>query len=235
MKQVASFYGIGVGPGDSELLTVKAINTIKILDVLYVPEARKGGKSVAEKIAAPYLPSTLTIKKRYFPMVKDWGTKVESWRKIASEIKSDVEENRNVGFLTLGDPSVYSTFSYIADILMRDINVQTIAGISSFSQIAASLSIPLMLDEESLEVIPATAAEDKLTRVIDLNDNVVIMKIATNFKKVYRILQARSLLEKTIIVENASMPTQKVRRLADYSAEDQLPYFTTALLKKKEG
>ena len=232
---MASFYGIGVGPGDSELLTVKAINTIKKLDILYVPQAHKGGKSVAEKIATPYLPATLTIKKRHFPMVKNWDTKVESWRKIADEIKNDVQEGKNVGFLTLGDPSVYSTFSYIADMLVRDIDVQTIAGISSFSQIAASLSIPLMLDEESLEVVPATADEEKLTKVVDLNDNVVIMKIATNFKKVYQILQARDLLDKTIIVENASMTNQKVQRLSEYTSEDHLPYFSTALFKKKEA
>ncbi|MBB1079427.1 cobalt-factor II C(20)-methyltransferase [Limosilactobacillus sp. STM2_1] len=232
---MASFFGIGVGPGDSELLTIKAVNVIKKLDVLYVPQAHKGGKSVAEKIAAPYLPNTLIIKKRHFPMVKDWNIKIESWRKIADEIKDDVRNSQNVGFLTLGDPSVYSTFSYIADMLKQDIDVQTIAGISSFSQIAASLSIPLMLDEESLEIVPATADEDKLTKVIELNDNVIIMKIATNFKQVYQLLQERGLLEKTIVVENASMATQKVRRLADYSLGDNLPYFTTALLKKKEG
>lgn len=232
---MATFYGIGVGPGDSKLLTVKAVETIKKLDVLYVPQAHKGGKSVAEKIAAPYLPADLAIKKRHFPMVNDWAAKMKSWREIADEIKADVQGGKNVGFLTLGDPSVYSTFSYIANMLMQDIDVQTIAGISSFSQIAASLSIPLMLDEESLEVVPATTGEEQLAQVIDLNDNVVIMKIATNFKKVYRILQARDLLDKTIVVENASMATQKVRKLADYSINDHLPYFTTALLKKKEG
>ena len=232
---MASFYGIGVGPGDSKLLTVKAVETIKKLDVLYAPQAHRGSKSVAEKIAAPYLPADLTIKKRHFPMVNDWDTKMKSWREIADEIRADVQAGQNVGFLTLGDPSVYSTFSYIADMLMQKIDVQTIAGISSFSQIAASQSIPLMLDEESLEIVPATADEEKLAKIIDLNDNVVIMKIATNFKKVFQILQARNLLEKTIVVENASMPTQRVKKLSDYSVDNKLPYFTTALLKKKEG
>jgi precorrin-2/cobalt-factor-2 C20-methyltransferase len=166
-------------------------------------------------------------------MVNDWSAKVTCWRKIADEIKADVQNGQNVGFLTLGDPSVYSTFSYIANMLKEEINVQTIAGVSAFSQIAASLSLPLMLDEESLEVIPATAEKEKLTQVIDLNDNVVIMKIATNFKTVYQILQKRGLLEKTVVVENASMAEQHIKRLADYSANDKLPYFTTALLKKK--
>lgn len=232
---MASFYGIGVGPGDSKLLTVKAVDTIKQLDVLYTPQAHRSSKSVAERIASPYLTADLLIKRRHFPMVNDWSAKVTCWRKIADEIKADVQNGQNVGFLTLGDPSVYSTFSYIANMLKEEINVQTIAGVSAFSQIAASLSLPLMLDEESLEVIPATAEKEKLTQVIDLNDNVVIMKIATNFKTVYQILQKRGLLEKTVVVENASMAEQHIKRLADYSANDKLPYFTTALLKKKEN
>lgn len=232
---MTSFFGIGVGPGDSKLLTVKAVETIKKLDVLYVPQAHEKGKSVAEQIAAPYLPSKLTIKKRHFPMVNDQDTQRKSWRLIANDIKADVQKGLNVGFLTLGDPSVYSTFSYMANLLRPDIDVQTIAGISSFSQIAASQSIPLMLGAEALEIIPANTDEEKLKKIIDLNDNVVIMKVALNFKKVYQILQARNLLQKTLIVENASMTTEKVKKLTAYSLDDKLPYFSTALLKKKGG
>ncbi|MBD5805814.1 cobalt-factor II C(20)-methyltransferase [Limosilactobacillus walteri] len=229
---MASFFGIGVGPGDSELLTIKAVNTIKNLDILYTPQARKNGKSIAEKIAAPYLPLKLEIKRRHFPMVKDLETKVRSWQEIADEIAVDVQTGKNVGFLTLGDPSVYSTFSYIAELLKGRVEIQTIAGISSFSQIAANLSTPLMLDDETLEVIPATANSAQLAEAIDLNDNVVIMKIATNFAKIYQILKDRNLLNKTIVVENASMAGQKEKVLADYSIDDRLPYFSTALLKK---
>ena len=83
---MAKFWGIGVGPGDSELLTVKAVNAIKQLDVLYAPQAHRGGASVAEKIAAPYLPTDLVIKRRHFPMVMDWATKEASWQRIAKEI-----------------------------------------------------------------------------------------------------------------------------------------------------
>ena len=118
--------------------------------------------------------------------------------------------------------------------LKGQINVQTIAGISSFSQIAASLSVPLMLDEETLEVIPATADIAQLEKAIDVNDNVIIMKIATRFDQIYKILEERDLLEKTVIVENASRKTQKEKKLVDYSIGDKLPYFSTALLKKRQ-
>ena len=165
-------------------------------------------------------------------MTNDWEKKIKSWQEIAEEIAKDVENDNNVGFLTLGDPSVYSTFSYISEMLAERIDIQTIAGISSFSQIAASFSVPLMLDEESLEIIPATADITQLEKAIDLNNNVVIMKIATRFAQVYKILEQRDLLSKTIVVENASMKKQKKQRLIDYSVNDKLPYFSTALLKK---
>lgn len=229
----SSFYGIGVGPGDSELLTVKAVKVLKQLDVLYTPQAHRNGMSVAQRIAEPYLPANLTVKRRHFPMVTDPQVKETAWQKIADEVELDVKNGQNVGFLTLGDPSVYSTFSYIADRVRDAIPVKTIAGISSFSQIAASLSIPLMLDEESLEVIPATASAEQLGQVIDLNNNVVIMKIATHFAKVYRLLAKRNLLDRTLVVENASMATEKISKLSNYSIHDHLPYFSTGFLKKE--
>ncbi|QLL69179.1 cobalt-factor II C(20)-methyltransferase [Lactobacillus sp. 3B(2020)] len=230
---MAKFWGIGVGPGDSELLTVKAVNAIKKLDILYAPQAHKGGPSVAEKIAAPYLSENLEIKRRHFPMVKDWEVKAKAWQAIANEIIADVKAGKEVGFLTLGDTSVYSTYSYIAEMVAVQVEVETIAGIASYTQIAANMSVPLMLDEESLAIVPATTSEERLARIIDDHDNVVIMKIATGLGKVYRILKERRLLTSTTVVTNATMEGQVTKRLSEYSPDAKLPYFTTALLKKK--
>ena len=229
---MAKFWGIGVGPGDSELLTVKAVNAIKQLDVLYAPQAHRGGASVAEKIAAPYLPTDLVIKRRHFPMVMDWATKEASWQRIAKEIIADVKAGQEVGFLTLGDASVYSTYSYIVALIKDEVAVETIAGIASYSQIAASLSTPLMLDEESLAIVPATIEPTQLARLIDDHDNVVIMKIATRFTQVYELLAQRGLLTETIVVEKASMEGKVVKTLNEYEPAAKLPYFTTAILKK---
>ncbi|MFC6169953.1 cobalt-factor II C(20)-methyltransferase [Loigolactobacillus jiayinensis] len=231
---MAKFYGIGVGPGDPELLTVKATQRIKKLDVLYTPLAHHGGISVAEKIAQPYLPTTLEIKQRHFPMVKDLATKEKSWAAIAAEIVSDVQAGHDVGFLTLGDPSVYSTYSYILERVQDQIEVETIAGISSFSQIAASLSLPLMLDDELLTVVPATTDEATLKSALDLNDNLVIMKVATHWQMVYRLLADANLLEHAIVVANASMAQQAITPVSQLTAASKLPYFATMLVKKHQ-
>lgn len=108
---MAKFYGIGTGPGDSGLLTMKAVHTLERLDVLYAPEAKKGGASLALKIVAPHLPERLTVKQRHFPMTYNKEEKEQAWERIAAEIKADVLAGKNAGFITLGDPMVYSTYS----------------------------------------------------------------------------------------------------------------------------
>lgn len=230
---MARFWGIGVGPGDSQLLTVKAVETIKQLDVLYVPQAHKGGASVAETIAAPYLPGDLTIKRRHFPMANDWALKRAQWELIANEIVDDVTSGLEVGFLTLGDPSVYSTYSYLLEIIQDQVPVETIAGISSYSQLAASLSLPLVIDQESLSIVPATAGVSQLSRVIDASNNIVIMKVAADFANVYQLLAERNLLEQTMVVERVSMAEQVMKPMTEYQPDAKLPYFTTALVKKE--
>ena len=107
---MAKFYGIGTGPGDSSLLTVKAVDTLKNIDVLYTPEAKKGGDSLALSIVKKYLPEDLEIKSRHFPMSNDSFEKIQVWNDVSSEIVSDVKDGKDVGFITLGDPMIYSTY-----------------------------------------------------------------------------------------------------------------------------
>lgn len=230
---MATFYGIGVGPGDSELMTVKAVNTLKRIDILYTPKAHKDQVSVAEKIAAPYLSKDLTVKRRHFPMVKNLSEKQSSWRAIAEEIVADVKLGHDVGFITLGDPSVYSTYSYLLDIIGDQVAVETVAGISAYSQIAAATSIPLVLDDELLEIIPATADMSLINKAVDINDNVVLMKVATHWSEVFELLASKKLLDQAIVISNASMANQQQFKVAELTKETKLPYFSTLILKKK--
>lgn len=165
-------------------------------------------------------------------MVKDLKEKQASWRTIAEEIVADVKAGNNVGFITLGDASVYSTYSYLLGNIDNRITVETVAGISAYTQIAATISTPLMLDDELLEVIPATADAQKIATAIDDNDNVVMMKISANLPLVYQLLADRNLLDQAIIISNASMATQHTVKLSAVEPTEKLPYFSTLLLKK---
>ncbi|MBF0779522.1 MULTISPECIES: cobalt-factor II C(20)-methyltransferase [unclassified Granulicatella] len=230
---MAKFYGIGIGPGDSELVTVKASRLLSELDILYTPEAKMGGKSLALKIADPYIKEDLEIKQRHFPMVRDRSLKEGQWKEIADEIVQDVKSGKNVGFITLGDPMVYSTYSYLLEIIGDSIETQTIPGITSFNSIASQVNIPLVMDEESFAIVPATSGAEKLEEALKLHETVVIMKVANHLAMVLPLLEKYNLLHSTVLVSHASMDKQTIRRdISDLSVDEKLTYFTTMIVKK---
>ncbi|AKP66217.1 cobalt-factor II C(20)-methyltransferase [Companilactobacillus ginsenosidimutans] len=229
---MTKFFGIGVGPGDSDLMTVKATKAIKELDILYTPIARKGMKSTALRIATPFVDDSLEIKERKFPMTKDADERQKSWQLVADEVIADVKSGKNVGMLTLGDPSVYSTFSYIQKLVESQIEIEIVAGISSFSQIAATLKQPLMLDEESLTVIPATKPTEVISKFIDDNQNIVIMKISAKFDEIFDLLNQKSLLNNATIISNASMENENIIQVSELTKQAEIPYFSTMIIKK---
>ncbi|HEM3194377.1 cobalt-factor II C(20)-methyltransferase [Streptococcus suis] len=230
---MARFYGIGIGPGDSELVTVKASRILGELDILYTPEAKKGAKSLALEIAGPYLSEELMIKQRHFPMVRDKSHKEGQWLDIAEEIVADVQAGKNVGFITLGDPMVFSTYSYLLDIIGHRIETKTIPGITSYNSIAAEVGLPLVMDEESFAVVPATADVQHLEAVLRTHETVVIMKVANHLAEVLPLLKQFDLLDKTVLVSRSSTDLQEIRHgVADLSPEEKLSYFSTMLVKK---
>ncbi|HEM6082226.1 TPA: cobalt-factor II C(20)-methyltransferase [Streptococcus suis] len=230
---MARFYGIGIGPGDSELVTVKASRILGELDILYTPEAKKGTKSLALEIASPYVSEDLTIKQRHFPMVRDKSHKEGQWLEIAEEIVEDVRAGKNVGFITLGDPMVFSTYSYLLDIIGNRIETKTIPGITSYNSIAAEVGLPLVMDEESFAVVPATAGVQHLEAVLRTHETVVIMKVANHLAEVLPLLKQFDLLDKTVLVSRSSTDQQEIRHgVADLSPEEKLSYFSTMLVKK---
>lgn len=230
---MARFYGIGIGPGDSELVTVKASRILGELDILYTPEAKKGAKSLALEIAEPYLSEELMIKQRHFPMVRDKSHKEGQWLDIAEEIVADVQAGKNVGFITLGDPMVFSTYSYLLDIIGHRIETKTIPGITSYNSIAAEVGLPLVMDEESFAVVPATAGVQHLEAVLRTHETVVIMKVANHLAEVLPLLKQFDLLDKTVLVSRSSTDQQEIRHgVVDLSPEEKLSYFSTMLVKK---
>lgn len=233
---MAKFFGIGTGPGDSSLLTIKAVETLKNLDILYTPESKKGGESLALSIVSEYLPDSLEIKSRHFPMNFNDGEKILSWNKIAEEIVEDVKEGKNVGFVTLGDPMIYSTYVYIMERLIGEINVETIPGISSFSNIASNQNFPLVMDREPLIILPCTMEEEKIDYALANYSCIVLMKVYKNFKQIISKLEANNLIDSAILVSNSSQEGEVVYTdLRDVHLEEKISYFSTILVNKENN
>lgn len=230
---MAKFYGIGTGPGDSQLLTVKGQTILNQVDCLYTPEPKKGGKSLALKIVSPYLNSETEIKQRHFPMVNTLETKQTAWDTIAAEIVEDVQQGKDVAFITLGDPMIYSTYAYLLERVQTEIETETVAGISSFSQIANSLQIPLVMDEEAYAVLPATKNEQQIRDALGLFSTVILMKVSVALPKILKLLKEQGLLQQTILVSDASMDSEKVTvGIQDLTEDTKLSYFSTMIVYK---
>ena len=156
-NNIGVLYGIGVGPGDPELMTLKAINTIKACDIIAIPAVSKE-ECYAYSIVQAVLPE---IEKKQimctpFPMIKDKEKLTISHNKIYCDIVSELEDGKNVAMLTIGDPSVYSTYMYIHKRVMQaGFTAVMISGVPSFCAVAARLGISLGEKDEEIHIIPA--------------------------------------------------------------------------------
>lgn len=230
---MTKFYGVGTGPGASDLLTIRGREVLQMVDCLYTPEPKKAGKSLALQIVTPYLKEDQMIKQRHFPMVNNWEEKRNAWDKVAEEIISDVKSGLNVAFITLGDPMVYSTYSYLLERMTEQIETETVPGISSFCQISNKLQIPLVIDEESYAVLPATADEEILRIALKNISTVILMKVSIALPKIVKLLTELDLLEQTILVSDSSMSSEKIMiGLNELDEQDSLSYFSTMIVYK---
>lgn len=233
---MAKFYGIGTGPGDSSLVTVKAVDTLKNLDILYTPESKKGGDSLALSIVKNYLPENLEIKSRHFPMSNDGTEKIQAWNSVSNEIVEDVRSGKEVGFVTLGDPMIYSTYVYVMERLMEDIEVETIPGISSFSNIASNQNFPLVMDTDPLVVIPCTMEEEKIDEALEKYDCFVLMKVYKRINMILDKLEKHDLIDHAILVSNSSQEREEVfTNLRDDDIDEKISYFSTILVNKNRN
>ncbi|MBC2253971.1 cobalt-factor II C(20)-methyltransferase [Listeria ivanovii] len=232
---MAKFYGIGTGPGDSKLVTIEAAERLGKLAILYTPQPKKGGDSLAKKIVAPYLKDSLIIKERHFPMSYNKEEKKLAWKEIAAEIKTDLNQGHDVGFITLGDPMIFSTYSYLLELLKGEVETVTLAGISSFANIASRIELPLVMEEESFAVIPVTAGPEKIEQALNLFDTIVLMKAASNLPLVKNLLKKTNLLDSAVVVSDVAMSTEKIiYGMQEINPEEKMSYFTTIIVKKRK-
>ncbi|WP_129600423.1 cobalt-factor II C(20)-methyltransferase [Anaerophilus nitritogenes] len=230
---MAKFYGIGTGPGDSTLVTIKAVKTIEKLDILVTPEPKQGGDSFALSIVKEYILPHTEIRQRHFPMNFNNEEKNTAWQKIADEIELEVKNGKNVGFITLGDPMLYSTYVYILNLLKQKIEIETIPGISAFSNIASSKNFPLVMDKEALVVLPCTADEEKIDFTLQHYNSIVLMKVYKNFKEIIEKLKKYNLIQYAILVSNSSLDKEVVFTNLENITQDQISYFSTILINKE--
>ena len=219
-------WGVGVGPGDPELLTVKAVRVLREADVVIVPDASSGDK-VALNIAKDYLKDK-QIQFVKTPMVRDKAVMDAAHEQAADTISALLDDGKQVAFLTLGDPAIYSTYMYIHQkVLRRGYVVEVVPGIPSFCAAAARLNQSLCLGREPLIIIPASHDQNDL---MDLPGNKVIMKAGRSILELQQALAEKGQLEGASMVENCSMENEHVYpHFADL--KEPSGYFSLVIVK----
>ncbi len=229
-------YGIGVGPGDPELMTVKAARLVSEADVIITPKTEKKDGSVALNIAKPYIKDHTEIVPVVFPMVLNDDTQKEGWEEARNIITKLLSEGKQVVFLTLGDPMFYSTYMYVYRLVENSgYEIETVPGVTAFCAIGSHLCYPIVEKEEVLAIVPATAPKEKIDKVLAVADDAVIMKVYRNFGEVQETLKKHNMADEAVMISRVGLDGEEIYRgLQDMPADTKLNYLSTILAKRKD-
>ena len=228
-----TFYGIGVGPGDPELLTVNAIKAIEAADVLIAPKTEKKEGSVALEIARPYLKKDIEIVYQVFPMVKNFADDSGAWEANKAEILALLNAGKNVAFLTLGDPMFYSTYIYVFRLLEHeDVDIVTIPGVPAFIAIGSRVGRPIVEGNDVFAVIPGTADKDRLEEVMAVAGSAAVMKVYHNSAENIDLLKRNNMTKEAVLVSRAGLDDERIIYDLEAHADEKLNYLSTILTRR---
>lgn len=225
-----TFYGVGVGPGDPELITLKAWRIISHAPVIAYPAAN-GSDSLARRIAAPFIPEDVVELVIPIPMRREREPAQEAYDEAAQAIRAHLDQGRDVAFLCEGDPLFYGSFAYLLSRLAQDYLTQIVPGITSITACAAAIGRPLAARNDVLKVLPGTLDAPRLRQEIASSEAIAILKVGQHFEKIRGVLAELGLSERAIIIEKATRDDEKITPLCDVP-EGERPYFSTILIYK---
>ncbi len=227
---LGTVWGIGLGPGDPDLLTLKAARLLGRLPVIAYPQNPKG-VSLALTIAAPHLSATAA----HLPMVMDFAVDrtmaLTAYDQGTDAIVAHVRAGRDVGVLCEGDPMTYGSFAYVLERLPEDLTVAVVPGVSAPAACAAAAARPLALGDEPLLCLPATLPEDRLRALLGSVPACALFKVGRHLDKTVRVLTACGLADGAVCVVRASHADQRILSLAEAQAQG-VPYFSMLLARR---
>lgn len=213
-SRVGRLCGVGVGPGDPELLTLKAARLIREADVIVVPKKASHNRSYARSVVDDLIdPARQELMELVFPMKKDLDELVPYWRQAVDEIGRQLHIGKDCVFLTEGDPLFYGTFIYVLKMMRQrypEIQIEVVPGITSMTASTARTVMPLVNGDERLAVLPATYNWDGLRRTIQEFDAVVLLKVNSVMDSIIDLLEELNLVDKAIYVKKCSAPDEEI-------------------------
>ena len=226
-----TLYGLGIGPGDPELITVKALRLLKAAPVLAYP-APETGESLARRIVAPHLGGGQTEVAIRMPLVEARFPAQQVYDRAAEELGGHLAAGRDVAVLCEGDPFFYGSFMYLFARLSERHRIEVVPGVSSLTACAAALGAPLAARNDVLAVLPATLPAEVLLARLKSCDAAAVIKVGRHLEKVRTVLAELGLVDRARYIERATMPNQQAMPLAEVGA-DAAPYFSMILVHRR--
>jgi precorrin-2/cobalt-factor-2 C20-methyltransferase len=229
-------YGIGVGPGDPELMTLKAVRVLRRVDVVLAARSTKNDYSLALENARPYLKPGARIVNLGFPMTQDEAELRAAWEQNAALAAETLDLGADAAFLTLGDPLLYSTFTYLYRTIKRlrpEIECEIVPGITSFQAAAALTGTVLAEKDEYLLVASGVESNGKLAKHLPLTDNLVVLKTYRQFDHIRRTLDLQGLKKNAVLVSKCGQEGQRIVGDLDAVGDEKPPYMSLLLVKRQ--
>jgi len=233
--KIGTLYGIGVGPGDPDLITLKALRVLQQVPHIFASCSSKNSYSLALNIVRCHL-NGAGIEHLPFPMTRDPEVLKEAWGKNAARVLEVLDAGQDAAFVTLGDPLTYSTFGYLLKTikgLQPEARVVTIPGITSYNAAAALTHTPLTEGEESFFVVSGAQGAARLREVVDKSDNIVMLKTYRNFTEIYQALEELDLLDRAVCISRCGLDGETVVENLRNLNGQPMPYLSMIIIKKK--
>jgi precorrin-2/cobalt-factor-2 C20-methyltransferase len=231
---IGTFYGVGVGPGDPELLTQKAVRVLGEVDWIFHPYDNPDGNSFAMRIVAPLgLPAT-KFKSIHLSMSRDRSTDMQTYDVAADAIFAELRQGKSVAWITQGDPFFYSTFMYVYEQMRRrypEVPIEVIPGVTSPSAASARAGIPVSRLNDKVAVVPATYGLDSLPALLDEFATVFLMKVNRVFDQLLEVLAALPTPVQAVYLEKVGTAEERMVTDLETLRGQKLPYFSLVLLR----
>lgn len=235
MSSSGTLYGLGVGPGDPELITVKAFRILQESPVIAYPRKRKGSKSYAHRIVEVYIrPEEKEMLGLVFPMTKNEAVLEREWTRASEEVWQKLKEGKDVAFVTEGDPLLYSTFIHMMKYMQQlhpEVEIKSVPGISSINGAASRLGIPLADGDDHVAIIPATDDYEAMKKAIAEHDAIVFIKVAKVIDLMLTVLKDLRLIEKAYVVTKVTSEEEVIWKMSELDGAE-LEYLTLLVVRK---
>ncbi|EMI68927.1 precorrin-2 C(20)-methyltransferase [Leptospira noguchii] len=241
-NKYGKLYGVGVGPGATDLITLRAVQILNSVNVLAIPKTSEHLEPFAWRVCSPIIQENSSQEKLFlhFPMTKDPEVLIPAWDKAFAEIGKRLEKKLNVAFITQGDPSVYSSWSYLleeSNDRWPGIEVEIIPAVSSITAIPAVLQIPLADGRERFCVIPGTYGIEELPELVKYFDTIILTKVGQIIPELVNKFKKLNILKNASYVSYATTDRQKIVTDLETIQNESCDYFSTVILsiRKRKG